>query len=131
MGILYFRGFPHSRINVNLLLMDYQFRMLRFYLFDSGQALVIYFIGFVLLILAIKYDFWRNEVPNNNSMVVCPNNSCKLYYVIDQGSVVGNGTSISRGEKPENKFAATVGKLSVAIQALFIMIFAKRNLSLI
>jgi len=51
------------------------------------------------IILVINYYYWRNEVPNNNSMVVCPNNSCKFYYVIDQGSVVGNGTSISRGEK--------------------------------
>jgi len=31
--------------------------------------------------------------------VVCPNKSCKSYGLTCQGNIVGNGTSISRGEK--------------------------------
>jgi hypothetical protein len=31
--------------------------------------------------------------------VTCPNKDCKLYGLTDQGNVIGNGTSVSRGEK--------------------------------
>ena len=30
--------------------------------------------------------------------IACPNKACELYGLTNQGTVVGNGTSISRGE---------------------------------
>jgi hypothetical protein len=57
--------------------------------------------------------------------VACPNKDCKLYGLIGQGNVVGNGTYISRGEKTRDIFAVNVVKHFVTIQARFIMIFAK------
>jgi hypothetical protein len=57
--------------------------------------------------------------------VVCPNKDCKLYGVIGQGNVVGNGTYISRGEKTRDIFAMNVVKHFATIQALFITISAK------
>ena len=33
--------------------------------------------------------------------VTCPNKDCEFYDLTGQGNVVGNGTSINRGEKTE------------------------------
>ena len=40
----------------------------------------------------------RGPKPQFNN-VACPNKDCELYGLTNQGNVVGNGTSISRGEK--------------------------------
>ena len=43
--------------------------------------------------------------------VVCPNKDCELYGLADQGNVVGNGTSISRGEKTRKYICRHCGKV--------------------
>lgn len=43
--------------------------------------------------------------------VACPNKDCKLYGLTDQGNVVGNGTSISRGEKTRKYICRQCGKV--------------------
>lgn len=53
--------------------------------------------------------------------VACPNDSCKFYGPKGKGNVVGNGTSMSRGEKLENTSVGTVAKYSMIIQALSTM----------
>ena len=43
--------------------------------------------------------------------VACPNNACKSYGLTGQGNVVGNGTSISRGEKIRKYICRHCGKV--------------------
>lgn len=43
--------------------------------------------------------------------IVCPNKDCELYGLADQGNVVGNGTSISRGEKTRKYICRHCGKV--------------------
>jgi hypothetical protein len=59
--------------------------------------------------------------------VACPNDLCEFYGFKSKGNVVGNGTSMSRGEKLENTSVVTVAKYSMTIQGLFIMISVKMN----
>jgi transposase-like protein len=43
--------------------------------------------------------------------VACPNKDCELYGLTDQGNIVGNGTSISRGEKTRKYICRHCGKV--------------------
>ncbi len=43
--------------------------------------------------------------------VACPNKDCGFYGITDQGNVVGNGTSISRGEKTRKYICHHCGKV--------------------
>jgi transposase-like protein len=43
--------------------------------------------------------------------VACPNNSCESYGLKGKGNVVGNGTSISRGEKVRKYICRQCGKV--------------------
>ena len=43
--------------------------------------------------------------------VVCPNHSCKSYGLTGEGNIVGNGTSVSRGEKVRKYICRHCGKV--------------------
>ena len=43
--------------------------------------------------------------------VACPNNLCQLYGLKDKGNIVGNGTSMSRGEKVRKYICHHCGKV--------------------
>ena len=45
------------------------------------------------------------------SDVACPNKSCKSYGLTGQGNIVGNGTSVSRGEKVRKYICRHCGKV--------------------
>jgi len=43
--------------------------------------------------------------------VACPNKDCEFYGLTDHGNIVGNGTSISRGEKTRKYICRHCGKV--------------------
>jgi len=43
--------------------------------------------------------------------VACPNHSCKSYGLTGEGNIVGNGTSVSRGEKVRKYICRHCGKV--------------------
>jgi hypothetical protein len=59
--------------------------------------------------------------------VACPNDLCEFYGFKSKGNVVGNGTSMSRGEKVRKYICCHCGKYSMTIQGLSIMISVKKN----
>jgi hypothetical protein len=57
--------------------------------------------------------------------VACPNNSCKFYGLKGKGIIVGNGTSISRGETFIKYIGGHCKKVFNDLQALSTIISEK------